>query len=736
MTISNAHRVAGGAAISGAVSLKNLEDDFGHECRMFTRAPRPVNRRVEGREVNHYSDLEELKAAVSSWRPDVLIGLLSSASDTTRLASHFGIPGFAYLLSYEFSEPSPEEKRLWGLSEQASFASEAETDWVLDAADRVFVCSRFMQGMPSLRKAGAEVLYPEFDLEKLMVSIECPASEKTITGICGFRNKGIEVFLDLARSFPEESFSLVGELGSDIDFRYRDRIERCGNITLLGREEPRGFLARSRLVLVPSQWPEPFGRIAVEALANGVPVLASQCGGLGEIVRDNRFLVRDFRDIDAWIGALRRILEKISTGKELELPRVDRFLGKESSTRLNAAIEAAVRERSMESRKHVVFHDNRERSAFGLVNAAWSKTLPTVDFRVDHQVESDFGCPDFHIHHNYLLPFMDFDPPPTGKCIAVRTWDFGRFPRRWVEKINAEFDQFWAYSEWIAEQARLSGVGPDRIRVVSLGFDPDMFHPEGEVYPLPVKKRFTFGFVGGAVVRKGVDIILKAYAEAFSSEDDVCLVIKDHSGDLIYEKNDLRAEIRSFIDCPENPALVYIDEFLSDEALASLLRSFDVGVFPYRAEGFCLPILESMACGVPSIAPNLGPCVDFCSSDTSYLVPTLRMNLPVNRKMDLNLGFSEHIDEVDFCEVRPGVLADFMRKAYEASPSELSTLSKNGIERAHAYFTWEKSGNRVLELLQELDDAAVPVRIERMRTQNAAIEKRDTMALELLRQKG
>jgi glycosyltransferase involved in cell wall biosynthesis len=46
------------------------------------------------------------------------------------------------------------------------------------------------------------------------------------------------------------------------------------------------LIAESRAVLIPSTWPEPFGLVAIEALACGTPVLARPVGALPEIVRD------------------------------------------------------------------------------------------------------------------------------------------------------------------------------------------------------------------------------------------------------------------------------------------------------------------------------------------------------------------------------------------------------------------------------------------------------------------
>jgi len=46
------------------------------------------------------------------------------------------------------------------------------------------------------------------------------------------------------------------------------------------------LFAESHAVLMPGSWPEPFGLVAIEALACGAPVLARRVGGLDEIIRD------------------------------------------------------------------------------------------------------------------------------------------------------------------------------------------------------------------------------------------------------------------------------------------------------------------------------------------------------------------------------------------------------------------------------------------------------------------
>jgi L-malate glycosyltransferase len=67
-------------------------------------------------------------------------------------------------------------------------------------------------------------------------------------------------------------------------------------------------VAAADLVLVPSR-EEPFGRIVVEALAMGTPVLATRVGGPAEVIEDGREgLLLDPRDPDTWARAAASLL--------------------------------------------------------------------------------------------------------------------------------------------------------------------------------------------------------------------------------------------------------------------------------------------------------------------------------------------------------------------------------------------------------------------------------------------
>lgn len=312
------------------------------------------------------------------------------------------------------------------------------------------------------------------------------------------------------------------------------------------------------------------------------------------------------------------------------------------------------------------------------------------------------GRPDVMIHHNLKRDFLQNEFVDGVPHVAIRTWDFGPYPRSWAERINDSYEQLWVATEWIHRNAIDGGVDPSLIRRVPYGVDTSVFRPIGPEYPLPTEKRFRFMFVGGSVVRKGIDVLLAAYREAFTRADDVCLVIKDHSRNVFYEGRNAIGEIRDRAADPDGPEIILIDDHLDVEQLASLYRAVDVGVWPYRAEGFVLPALESLACGTPTMVPRIGPTSDFSTSRTSFLLPAREIDVPYHRSLRLALGFDVDVEGIRTVETRVDELVNAMRSCVETSPIIHAEKAAHAVAVAHLGFSRRRFGELVESMLAEV----------------------------------
>ncbi|HAA73711.1 TPA: hypothetical protein DCE37_01145, partial [Candidatus Latescibacteria bacterium] len=310
---------------------------------------------------------------------------------------------------------------------------------------------------------------------------------------------------------------------------------------------------------------------------------------------------------------------------------------------------------------------------------------------LQHQLS---GAPDFHIRHKWP---PDLAAPASGHWIMFQPWEFGRIPKAWVKPIQERVDEVWAYSFYVKQCYIDSGIDPDRVQVVPLGVDHGRFRPDAKPLKLDTDKTFKFLFVGGTIYRKGIDILLKAYRQAYTKDDDVCLVLKGIGENTFYKGQSAGDLIRQMQDDQEAPEILYLTDELSDSDIAGLYTACDCLVHPYRGEGFGLPVAESMACDLPVIVTRGGSTDDFCVEETAYFVEADRRDIAFNE---------ETAGQTWLFEPRVDSLMEQMNLVLN-NQEEAAEKGKVGGDHVREHLTWQQSSDRVVERLEALQDTPV-----------------------------
>jgi glycosyltransferase involved in cell wall biosynthesis len=244
-------------------------------------------------------------------------------------------------------------------------------------------------------------------------------------------------------------------------------------------------------------------------------------------------------------------------------------------------------------------------------------------------------------------------------------------------------DERWRrrFRRWLDDAARLLvpsgatgrdlidlyGVDPERVDVVHHGVDADAFRPAPDRAVAEVRRRFGIAgpylfFVGGIEPRKNLAGLVRAFA---GLGEGVSLVI---AGGPVRWFPKAAADLESQIAALPSPIRerVVRTGYVSDADRLALLTGATAFVYPSRYEGFGMPVLEAMACGVPVLTSDVSSLPEV-AGDAALLVDP-------DDTEGLAAAMREVLDDVDLAE----------------------RLSASGLVRA-AEFTWMRTAKQTAQ---------------------------------------
>jgi len=233
----------------------------------------------------------------------------------------------------------------------------------------------------------------------------------------------------------------------------------------------------------------------------------------------------------------------------------------------------------------------------------------------------------------WMIDWMPKHPcRPRFKWIAYVPLDAAPFYSPW-EPLLRDMDEVVAMSDF-GQGVLQAGVPARRIHRIYHGVDTQVFRPLPERATLKQHERFRGKFVVGCVARnqprKNIPALVEAFARLSQRIEDVHLYLHMNPCDVGYDLVTLlrrhRLEGKADISSPD----LTLTQALGDAELNHLYNLFDVMALPTMGEGFGLPIIESLAAGVPVVATDCSACTELVQGRGALVRPITKLTMGTN----------------------------------------------------------------------------------------------------------
>ncbi len=229
-----------------------------------------------------------------------------------------------------------------------------------------------------------------------------------------------------------------------------------------------------------------------------------------------------------------------------------------------------------------------------------------------------------------------------------------------------------------------------KVFVIPLGVDRKVFYDE----PLRDDNKTIFLNCGKWEIRKGHDVLVKIFNEAFTAEDDVELWMLNHN--MFYTAEENKEWENMYRNSPLGDKIKILPRQATISAVSALMRTADCGIFPSRGEGWNLEALEMLSCGRHLIITDYSGHTEFCTKENSRLIPIGTIEPAFDGKW-----FNEQGNWGLFGDNQTQATVNHMKEIHKLKQQGKLEVNHEGIKTAE-HFTWKNTANCILEALKTI----------------------------------
>ena len=202
------------------------------------------------------------------------------------------------------------------------------------------------------------------------------------------------------------------------------------------------------------------------------------------------------------------------------------------------------------------------------------------------------------------------------------------------------------------------------------------------------KDKYVFLNIGKWEIRKGHDILLDLFNKAFSNNENVELWILASESTNGYSNE---KELNQWKSMYKSDRVKLFSGVKTHYDIANLIAQCDCGIYPSRAEGWNLELLETMAMNKPAITTNYSAHTEFCTNDNCYLVDIDETEKAFDGKAFKGQGNWAKIGQKQIDDI-----ISHMRYVYK---NNINT-NLNGLKTPEL-FSWDNSANHRVRCIRE-----------------------------------
>jgi len=283
-----------------------------------------------------------------------------------------------------------------------------------------------------------------------------------------------------------------------------------------------------------------------------------------------------------------------------------------------------------------------------------------------------------------------------GTIIKWAIFETDSLPDDYISYLKRS-NLIWVPTQWAKTVLISHGLNGDHIQIVHEGVNPDIYHP----YCRPqssARDIFRFFMCGKKETRKGFNELLEGFQIAFGGDETTELHLKaDYFWGGKAKAEAKQDELSRQIDGLGLRNVVPVSGALSTLDMALLYNNYDAMIFPSRAEGWGLPLIEAIACGLPVISTYYSGHSEYLSAIDGQFVRLDHQLQPISCP-----EFLQHWKAGgQWAVASPDEIAKklvFMKEHHKSFQQHAMTASQT----IRDHFSWRHAAEQAVDSLQSL----------------------------------